>query len=172
MTTFYDEWLATSKKAEHAVENAPALAKGVKMVKVRTGPEWRSDLDTLAELQRLLPRDVELMVDGSETYTLATALKIAHRLHDLGVLWFEEPLPQNARAGIEELARKSPVAIAYYPLPREQVLTDNAIPARLILDQQPDVAYPLAPCQARRAEHRPQLAQVRCDPPRPRGRLG
>src|SRR5438067_1526476 len=97
----------------HADKLAPALAKGVKMVKVRTGPEWRTDLEMLAELRRLLPSETELMVDGSETYTLATALEMAHRLHDLGVLWFEEPLPQNARAGIEELARKSPVAIAY-----------------------------------------------------------
>jgi len=37
----------------------------------------------------------------------------------------------------------SPVAIPYYPLPREQVLTDNAIPPRLILDQQPDVVVTL-----------------------------
>jgi arabinofuranosyltransferase len=37
----------------------------------------------------------------------------------------------------------SPVAIKYYPLPREQVLTDNAIPARLIIDQHPDVVVTL-----------------------------
>jgi arabinofuranosyltransferase len=37
----------------------------------------------------------------------------------------------------------SPVAIPYYPLPREQVLTDNAIPPRLIVDQQPDVVVSL-----------------------------
>jgi len=97
----------------HADKLAPILAKGVTMVKVRSGPDWHKDLDALAELRRLLPSDVDLMVDGSETYTLPTALEIAHRLHELGVLWFEEPLPQNARAGIEELARKSPVAIAY-----------------------------------------------------------
>ncbi|GEM_PF-7084482 len=41
------------------------------------------------------------------------ALEIASRLHDLGAAWFEESLPQNARAGIEELARKSSVAVAY-----------------------------------------------------------
>jgi len=37
----------------------------------------------------------------------------------------------------------SPEAIPYYPLPREQVLTDNAIPARLIVDRQPDVVVTL-----------------------------
>ncbi|HEX6511576.1 MAG TPA: mandelate racemase/muconate lactonizing enzyme family protein, partial [Chloroflexota bacterium] len=97
----------------HAERLAPALQKGVRMVKVRTGPDWQADLATLADLRGLLPANVQLMVDGSETYTLPTALEIAYRLHDLGVTWFEEPLPQHARAGIEELARKSPVAIAY-----------------------------------------------------------
>ena len=91
----------------------PLLERGVRRVKVRTGPAWRHDLATLAELRALLGDDVELMVDGSETYTLPTALEIAHGLAGLGVSWFEEPLPQPNRAGIEELVRRSPVAIAY-----------------------------------------------------------
>jgi hypothetical protein len=37
----------------------------------------------------------------------------------------------------------SPAALPYYPLPREQVLTDNAIPPRLIVDLQPDVLVTL-----------------------------
>jgi hypothetical protein len=37
----------------------------------------------------------------------------------------------------------SPAALPYYPLPREQVLTDNAIPPRLIVDLQPDVVVTL-----------------------------
>ncbi len=92
---------------------APLLERGVSMVKVRIGPEWRPDLATLGELRALLPDGVELMVDGSEIFTLPTALEVARRLHDLGVLWFEEPLPQNERAGIEQLVDRSPVAIAY-----------------------------------------------------------
>lgn len=37
----------------------------------------------------------------------------------------------------------SPEAVPYYPLPAEQVLTDNAIPPRLILDRRPDVVVTL-----------------------------
>jgi arabinofuranosyltransferase len=37
----------------------------------------------------------------------------------------------------------SPAALAYYPLPPEQVMADNAIPARLIVDRQPDVVVTL-----------------------------
>jgi L-alanine-DL-glutamate epimerase-like enolase superfamily enzyme len=91
----------------------PLLDRGVTMVKVRVGPEWRADLQVLADLRALLPPAVELTVDGSEIFTLPTSLEVARRLSDLGATWFEEPLPQHERAGIEQLAARSPVAIAY-----------------------------------------------------------
>lgn len=97
----------------HADLLAPVLERGVRMVKVRVGPEWRRDVETMAKLRALLDPAIELMVDGSEIFTLPTALEVAAALRDLDVRWFEEPLPQGERAGIEELARRSPVAIAY-----------------------------------------------------------
>jgi L-alanine-DL-glutamate epimerase-like enolase superfamily enzyme len=106
-------FLEEGDAAWHADLLAPVLDRGVTMVKVRVGPEWRADLDTLAELRTLLPPAIELMVDGSEIFSMPTALSVAQRLHDLGVLWFEEPLPQGARAGIESLVARSPVPVAY-----------------------------------------------------------
>jgi len=97
----------------HEAQLRPLLERGVRMVKVRVGPDWQSDLATLGKLRASLGDAVEVMVDGSETFTLATAARIADRLRDLGVAWFEEPLPQTAHAGIAELARTSPVPIAY-----------------------------------------------------------
>ena len=91
----------------------PLLEAGVRMAKVRLGPAWAADLDTLVGLRAALDPSIELMIDGSETFTLPTARRIADRLAELGIGWFEEPLPQTASAGIEELARSSPVAIAY-----------------------------------------------------------
>lgn len=92
---------------------APLLERGVRLVKVRVGPEWQRDVETLAELKRAVGDDVELMVDGSEIFTLPTALAVADALASIGVRWFEEPLPQSERAGIEELGRRSAVPIAY-----------------------------------------------------------
>lgn len=91
----------------------PLLDRGVSMVKVRIGPDWKNDLATLGELRSQINPSVQLMVDGSEIFTLPTALEVARRLADLGIMWFEEPLPQNERAGIEQLVAQSPVAIAY-----------------------------------------------------------
>lgn len=97
----------------HLAALAPLLDRGVTKVKLRTGPDWSADLDTLAELAGRLGSDVELVIDASETYTLPTARRLADRLADLGAAWIEEPLPQGARAGIEALVAHSPVPVAY-----------------------------------------------------------
>jgi len=106
-------FLEEGDAAWHRELLGPLLDRGVRMVKVRVGPEWRADVATLEALRDLLPPGVEVMVDGSEIFTLPTAIEVAKRLAAIGVMWFEEPLPQNERAGIEQLAAASPVAIAY-----------------------------------------------------------
>ena len=108
-STFLDEGPAQF----HADLLAPLLERGVRQAKVRVGPNWQQDLRTLTELRGLLPDDLELMIDGSDTFTLATAVQIAERLGGLGVRWFEEPIPQANRAAIAALSAKSAVPIAY-----------------------------------------------------------
>ena len=97
----------------HLDQLAPLLARGVRMVKVRIGPEWRQDLAVLATVRAGLPEGTELMVDGSEIFTVPTALEVAAALADLGVRWFEEPVPQHEQRGLDGLARRSPVPVAY-----------------------------------------------------------
>lgn len=108
-STFLEEGPA----AVHVEALAPLIDAGVRMVKVRTGPDWRRDVATLAEVKSKLDPDIEFMVDGSETYTLPTALELARALAGLDVRWLEEPIPQHERAAIEQLVQRSPIAIAY-----------------------------------------------------------
>jgi L-alanine-DL-glutamate epimerase-like enolase superfamily enzyme len=101
----------------HLAVLRPLLDRGVRKVKVRTGPDWADDLDTLRDLVGAVGSHVggpvEWMVDASETYTLPTARALASELAGLGVRWIEEPLPQCERAGIEALVAQSPVPVAY-----------------------------------------------------------
>jgi L-alanine-DL-glutamate epimerase-like enolase superfamily enzyme len=91
----------------------PCLSQGVRAVKVRLGVDYSEDLVTLQELRASIPGDIQMMVDGGEHYTVRTALEISYRLADLGIRFFEEPVPQNNREGIARLIEKSPVPIAY-----------------------------------------------------------
>jgi L-alanine-DL-glutamate epimerase-like enolase superfamily enzyme len=106
-------FLEEGDAAHHLAQLDPLLSRGVRRVKVRVGPEWQADLATMRELRSLLGPDIELMVDGSEIFTLPTALVVAEKLAALDVTWFEEPLPQGARRGIHELAQRAAVPIAY-----------------------------------------------------------
>ena len=106
-------FLEEGDAAWHLDQLAPLLDRGVRMVKVRIGPEWRPELRVLEAIRAGLSDDVELMVDGSEIFTVPTAIEVAAALGDLGVRWFEEPVPQHESRGLEGLARRSPVPIAY-----------------------------------------------------------
>lgn len=97
---------------EHIASYRPYIERGVRHVKARIGPDWEPDLRKLAALIDEFP-GVEFMVDGSETFTVPTALRIAERLAALGVAWFEEPIPQNERAALVALGTRSAVPIAY-----------------------------------------------------------
>ena len=67
----------------------PCLKQGVRGVKVRIGLDYRRDLKTLEGLRKLLGDDIRIMVDGSEHFSVLTALEIARRLNDIGVSFFE-----------------------------------------------------------------------------------
>src|SRR5262249_40372686 len=106
-------FLEEGNAAFHVGLLAPLLERGVTKVKLRVGPDWAADVATLAEVRQLLGPRIQLMIDGSEIFTVPTAHQVAVALAGLGVQWFEEPIPQGNRAGIESLVRSSPVPIAY-----------------------------------------------------------
>jgi L-alanine-DL-glutamate epimerase-like enolase superfamily enzyme len=54
----------------------------------------------------------EIMVDANQCFTLSEALRRAPRYAELGIAWFEEPLPADDIAGHARLAAASEVPIA------------------------------------------------------------
>ncbi|WP_029434122.1 mandelate racemase/muconate lactonizing enzyme family protein [Blastococcus sp. URHD0036] len=106
-------FLESGPAAEHLDRLAPLLERGIDMVKMRVGLDWRRATDVLADLRGLLGDDVEIAVDGSEFFTLPQAVAIAERLHDVGVTWFEEPLPHDQHEAIARLADRVAVPLAY-----------------------------------------------------------
>lgn len=96
----------------HLAFYEPCLRRGIKTIKVRMGREYRRDLETLRGFRKLLGDEIQLLVDGGELYSLAEALEISQVLAGLGVVFFEEPLPQCQSEAIASLVRKSSVRIA------------------------------------------------------------
>lgn len=92
---------------------APLIQAGVKAAKLRIGVDWHTDLETLSAARDQIDPSVALMIDGNENFTLGTALTVADRLSELGIEWFEEPIPQESPEVIAALCAQSPVPIAY-----------------------------------------------------------
>jgi L-alanine-DL-glutamate epimerase-like enolase superfamily enzyme len=56
--------------------------------------------------------DFEIMVDANQCFTLSEALRRGAAYADLGIAWFEEPLPADDIAGHARLDASTPVPIA------------------------------------------------------------
>ncbi|HZP96431.1 MAG TPA: mandelate racemase/muconate lactonizing enzyme family protein [Candidatus Limnocylindria bacterium] len=97
----------------HREHFAPFLAKGTRAAKVRLGAQWQDELETLARLHELFGPKIAIFIDGNEAFTPKTAARIAPRLAECGVGFFEEPCPRDDAVSLARLVASSPVPIAY-----------------------------------------------------------
>jgi L-alanine-DL-glutamate epimerase-like enolase superfamily enzyme len=94
-------------------EALAAQAAGFRGAKLKVGkPRLAEDLDRLRAVRAAVGDGFELMVDANQCFTLSEALRRAPRYADLGIAWFEEPLPADDIAGHVRLAAASPVPVA------------------------------------------------------------
>lgn len=69
-------------------------------------------IDIVAAVRDAVGAHVDLMIEGHSRFSVATAGRIADRLADHVVTWFEEPVPHHNIRAVVEVARRSPVPIA------------------------------------------------------------
>ncbi len=94
-------------------ETLAAQAAGFKGAKLKVGkPHVSEDVARLRAVRDAVGDGFELMVDANQCFTLSEALRRAPRYADLGIAWFEEPLPADDVAGHARLAAVSAVPIA------------------------------------------------------------
>lgn len=109
--------------AERVERTLGWMEDGVGAVKLRFNrPDWRDDLQVVAEVRQAAGKGIEIMVDanhgwrlpGDDTapWDLATATDCARALAELGVYWLEEPLPLDAPGDYARLRETSGVRIA------------------------------------------------------------
>ncbi|SER33460.1 mandelate racemase/muconate lactonizing enzyme family protein [Microlunatus flavus] len=124
--------------AFHLERLSPMLERGVRHVKLRTGPAPDRAVDVLADLRSLLGRDIEIMVDASESLDLPTTARLTDRMAELDVRWLEEPLLQSRHTAMAAAASRSrvPIAAGEHLFSTEEALA--ALTAREISVVQPD----------------------------------
>ncbi|EHR72708.1 enolase superfamily enzyme related to L-alanine-DL-glutamate epimerase [Burkholderiales bacterium JOSHI_001] len=94
-------------------ETVAAQQAGFQGAKVKVGkPHVSEDIARLKAVRQAVGDGFEIMVDANQCFTLAEALRRAPRYAELGIAWFEEPLPADDISGHARLAAASAVPIA------------------------------------------------------------
>ena len=79
-------------------------------VKIKIGESWGTsehrDLERVALARDVIGPGAELYVDANGGYTTAQAIRMAARLADYGVSWFEEPVSSQDLAGLAAVRRQ------------------------------------------------------------------
>jgi D-galactarolactone cycloisomerase len=70
---------------------ARAIARGFRRVKMRIGWNYDYDVAAMRAARAAIGPDNDLMIDGTQRFTLETALDTAPVLREVGAFWFEEP---------------------------------------------------------------------------------
>lgn len=88
----------------------------VQRVKMKIGTAWGGEEDRdvarAGEVRRALGDGVELFVDANGAYTRKQAARVASRLAELGVTWFEEPVSSDDLAGLSAVSAATALDVA------------------------------------------------------------
>jgi L-alanine-DL-glutamate epimerase-like enolase superfamily enzyme len=79
-------------------------------VKIKIGESWggneQRDLDRVALAREVIGPGAELYVDANGGYTVGQAVRVADRMADYGVTWFEEPVSSQDLDGLAAVRRQ------------------------------------------------------------------
>lgn len=97
---------------EIVANGAAAASRGFLGFKVKVGHRRKVDFERLAAVREALPDHIELMTDANQIFALDDAVRRAGQYEELGIAWFEEPLPADDLSGHARLVRSTSVPIA------------------------------------------------------------
>ena len=87
------------------------VEQGIPRVKMKIGSDPRADLGRVEAARAAIGPDALLYVDANGAYTRKQALAFAAAFKDLGVVWFEEPVPHDDLAGLRLIRDRAPAGM-------------------------------------------------------------
>jgi D-galactarolactone cycloisomerase len=97
----------------YLVEEALAyLAEGYNAIKLKVGFGLDYDVRAVRAVRSAIGKDPKLMVDANEAYDAVEAIRLARRIEQYDITWFEEPVPPEDLAGYREIKAAQSIPIA------------------------------------------------------------
>ena len=154
---------------ERADAALAAMSAGFRAVKIRIGrADTAAGLAAVRATREAVGDDLAIMVDLNQWWRmagdisapldLAAVRRIAAELHDLGVLWLEEPLPGADLDGMRTLREQTGIRVAGGEMARTQAELLDALAAGALDVVQPDVVLSVGMLRARTVA---EIAQAR-----------
>lgn len=111
---FFVSDVGIGRPAADVVKQAkPLLKQGAAAVRIEVGSgDVRADADRVREISDGLGEDAAVCVAADGRFDLGTATALTHFFEDVGVEWFEDPLPAADAIGYAKLAGMAEVPIA------------------------------------------------------------
>ena len=92
---------------------ARAIEQGFRAVKIKVGfPTLREDTERIETVRKAIGEETVLMVDANQSLTTAEAIRRGRAYEQLGVYWWEEPIPADDVEGYAELAAALDIPVA------------------------------------------------------------
>ncbi len=89
------------------------VAAGARYIKMKIGGAPMSeDVARVRAVREAVGPDVEIMVDANNAYSPVDALRIARRIEDLDIYWFEEPVHAEDYEGLAKVHQGTCIPIA------------------------------------------------------------
>jgi L-alanine-DL-glutamate epimerase-like enolase superfamily enzyme len=160
---------------ERALAAQEAAEKGFKACKIRISRDRLEEgYEAVAATRSALGRDFEIAVDMNQMWRmsgdidnslpLAQVRKVAEQLHELGVMWIEEPLPQADIEGIKGIREQVGVQISGGEMVRTVAELAHLVESNTFDIYQPDVVLAVGMYRARQIAEMAELKNRRFSP--------
>lgn len=98
---------------ELADEMREKVAAGARYVKMKiAGAPISEDVERVRVVREAIGPEINLMVDANNGYSPLEAIRIARRIEDLDIFWFEEPVHAEDYEGLAQVRANTAIPIA------------------------------------------------------------
>ncbi len=88
------------------------LEEGFKAIKIKVGFGVNDDAMIIKEIRKAIGSKTLLMIDANHAYNASSALRLANKIEDYDIFWFEEPVPPEDIDGYLQVKAGTKIPIA------------------------------------------------------------
>ena len=147
-----------------AEEAASYVEQGFGAMKMKVGFGVDYDSRGVRAIRRAIGDKPLLMVDANEAYDTVEAIRVARRIEQYDITWFEEPVPPDDLAGYRDIRRATSIPIAGGEAEFTRFGFREILATRAMDIIQPDIAAAGGLSECKKISDMAQAFGIRCYP--------